>query len=146
MLHLADEKGGFGAFCEEQDPGVDADGRPSASYCRDINAGSLHIGITNLLGIQRRSVIEDQVYDALVVERLTALHTEALPAVASMGDGISRMSPYAHRLVEVLAKVQAGETKMFTGVMCGSYHDVWMELHEDLILTQGIDRAAEGSF
>ena len=30
---------------------------------------------------------------------------------------------------------------MFTGVMCGSYHDAWMELHEDLILTQGIDRA-----
>ncbi len=88
----------------------------------------------------------DQVYDALVVERLTALHTEALPAVSSMGDGISRMSPYADRLVGVLAKVQAGETKMFTGVMCGSYHDVWMELHEDLILTQGIDRTAEGSF
>jgi hypothetical protein len=30
--------------------------------------------------------------------------------------------------------------------MCGSYHDVWMELHEDLIITQRIDRAAEGSF
>ena len=30
------------------------------------------------------------------------------------------------------------------GVMCGSYHDVWMELHEDLILTQGIDRARGG--
>jgi hypothetical protein len=88
----------------------------------------------------------DQAYDGLVVERLAALHTEALPAVAAMGEGISRMGPYADRLVDVLAKVQAGETKMFTGVMCGSYHDVWMELHEDLILTQGIDRSAEGSF
>jgi hypothetical protein len=39
-----------------------------------------------------------------------------------------------------------GANNMFTGVMCGSFHDVWMELHEDLILTQGIDRAAEGSF
>ena len=29
--------------------------------------------------------------------------------------------------------------------MCGSDHDVWMELHEDLILTQGIGRAEEGS-
>ena len=29
--------------------------------------------------------------------------------------------------------------------LSGSYHDVWMELHEDLILTQGIDRAEEGS-
>lgn len=88
----------------------------------------------------------DDAYDASVVERLTALHTEALPAVVSMGAGISRMKPYADRLVEVLAKVQTGETKMFTGVMCGSYHDIWMELHEDLILTQGIDRTAEGSF
>ena len=36
--------------------------------------------------------------------------------------------------------------RRLTGVMCGSYHDVWMELHEDLILTQGIDRVSEGSF
>jgi len=35
---------------------------------------------------------------------------------------------------------------MFTGVMCGSFHDIWMELHEDLMLLQGIDRAEEGSF
>ena len=88
----------------------------------------------------------DDTYDASVVERLQALHANALPAVESMGEQIERMQPYSERLVEVLAKVQAGETKMFTGVMCGSYHDVWMELHEDLILTQGIDRAAEGSF
>ena len=40
----------------------------------------------------------------------------------------------------------AGDHQLFTGVMCGSYHDVWMELHEDLILTLGIDRAEEGSF
>ena len=88
----------------------------------------------------------DEAYDAAVVERLTTLHDEALPVVASMGEGLMRMGPYANRLVEVLVKVQAGETKMFTGVMCGSYHDVWMELHEDLILSQGIDRSAEGSF
>lgn len=88
----------------------------------------------------------DEAYDASVVDRLVALHEGALPAVESMGANLARMSPYASRLVDVLAKVRSGETKMFTGVMCGSYHDVWMELHEDLILTQGIDRSAEGSF
>ena len=31
-------------------------------------------------------------------------------------------------------KVQSGDHHLFTGVMCNSYHDVWMELHEDLIL------------
>lgn len=88
----------------------------------------------------------DAGYDADVVARLGELHQHAVPAVAAMGDGLARMAPYAGRLVEVLGKVGSGETKMFTGVMCGSYHDVWMELHEDLILTQGIDRSAEGSF
>ena len=59
---------------------------------------------------------------------------------------VARLAPYGPRLEQSCRRVVAGETKMFTGVMCGSYHDVWMELHEDLILTQGIDRAAEGSF
>ena len=52
-------------------------------------------------------------------------------------------APVWHRRASAWSR---GETNMFTGVMCGSYHDVWMELHEDLILTQGIDRSAEGSF
>ena len=30
--------------------------------------------------------------------------------------------------------------------MCESFHDIWMELHEDLILLQGIDRTIEGSY
>jgi hypothetical protein len=50
------------------------------------------------------------------------------------------------RLTTALEKVKAGDQKQFTGVMCGSYHDVWMELHQDLLLTLGIDRAEEGSF
>jgi hypothetical protein len=50
------------------------------------------------------------------------------------------------RLESTCKLVVGGTNNMFTGVMCGSFHDVWMELHEDLILTQGIDRAAEGSF
>jgi hypothetical protein len=85
-------------------------------------------------------------YDAVVVARLAELNAAAQPVVAEMGAAIDRLSPYAPRLEVTLVRVQAGETSMFTGVMCGSFHDVWMELHEDLILTQGIDRAAEGSF
>ncbi len=50
------------------------------------------------------------------------------------------------RLTGSRKALEAGDQRMFTGVMCGSYHDVWMELHEDLILSQGIDRVAEGSF
>lgn len=88
----------------------------------------------------------DAAYDADVIDRLAALDAAAQPVVATLGGVLERLEPYAPRLARSLARLQQGETNMFTGVMCGSYHDAWMELHEDLILTQGIDRSAEGSF
>ena len=88
----------------------------------------------------------DAAYDGGVISRLAALNEQAQPVVEAMGDVLERLAPYAPRLSQTLVRLQGGETNMFTGVMCGSYHDAWMELHEDLILTQGIDRSAEGSF
>jgi hypothetical protein len=88
----------------------------------------------------------DSSYDGEVIARLGKLDAEARPVVGALGVALARLMPYAPRLETVCQRVAGGETNMFTGVMCGSYHDVWMELHEDLILTQGIDRMAEGSF
>jgi hypothetical protein len=88
----------------------------------------------------------DAAYDKGVVDRLVALDIAARPVVNKMGVVLARLAPYEGRLESTCKRVVAGESNMFTGVMCGSYHDVWMELHEDLILTQGIDRSAEGSF
>lgn len=85
-------------------------------------------------------------YDEGVVTQLVRLDEEVGPVVTSMGAVLSRLAPYAPRLANACKRVTSGDTNMFTGVMCGSYHDVWMELHEDLILTQGINRASEGSF
>jgi hypothetical protein len=88
----------------------------------------------------------DRSYDGEVIARLSKLDAEAQPIVGALGAALSRLQPYSPRLESVCQRVAGGETNMFTGVMCGSYHDVWMELHEDLILTQGIDRTEEGSF
>ena len=88
----------------------------------------------------------DPAYDRAVIEQLLLLNDEAQPVVQAMGEVLERLQPYAQRLVASCQRLVSGETNMFTGVMCGSYHDVWMELHEDLILTQSIDRGAEGSF
>ncbi|MBM3827358.1 MAG: MarR family transcriptional regulator [Actinobacteria bacterium] len=88
----------------------------------------------------------DQAYDHQVVRRLVDLHGDAAPVVTVMSGILARLSPYVPRLAGTCEAVVAGRTNMFTGVMCGSFHDVWMELHEDLILSQGIDRGAEGSF
>ena len=88
----------------------------------------------------------DAGYDKAVVARLVEMNVKAVPVVEALGSVLGRLMPYVPRLHSTSKRVVGGENNMFTGVMCGSYHDVWMELHEDLILTQGIDRAAEGSF
>ncbi len=87
----------------------------------------------------------DEAYDAKILERLGLLDDEAQPIVSTIGAVTTWMAPYGPRLAEARARLTGGDQKALTGVMCDSYHDVWMELHEDLILTQGIDRAAEGS-
>lgn len=86
----------------------------------------------------------DPAHDRAVVERLAEIDNEAGPTVAAMGEVLPRLAPYGPRLERTCQRVLGGETNMFTGVMCGSYHDVWMELHEDLILTQGFDRSDGG--
>jgi hypothetical protein len=88
----------------------------------------------------------DATYDRAVVDRLLLLNKRVQPVGQAMAALLERFWPYGPRLDRVARRVDEGETNMFTGVMCGSYHDVWMELHEDLILTLGIDRAKEGSF
>ena len=88
----------------------------------------------------------DAAYDEQCIKRLGALDDEAQPICHAFAEIAKRFDGYAARLTGSRTALEAGDQRMFTGVMCGSYHDVWMELHEDLILTQGIDRAAEGSF
>jgi len=88
----------------------------------------------------------DAEYDRRVINRLVELDHEIAPVVHQMGSVLHRLVPYGSRLARTCRRVVEGETEMFTGVMCGSYHDVWMELHEDLILTLEMDRVAEGSF
>ncbi|MPY94695.1 MAG: MarR family transcriptional regulator [Acidimicrobiia bacterium] len=88
----------------------------------------------------------DEAYDQAVVERLVAHDRATQPVVSVLGEVLLRMAPYAERLASACVDVAGGRAERFTGVMCASYHDIWMELHEDLIVSQGIDRAREGSF
>jgi hypothetical protein len=88
----------------------------------------------------------DKAYDQDCIKRLGVLDDEAQPICHAFAEVARRFDGYAARLAGSRTALENGDQRMFTGVMCGSYHDVWMELHEDLILTQGIDRVAEGSF
>ena len=85
-------------------------------------------------------------YDAAIVNRLIELDGDVTAVCTSFSSALDRFAPYGPRLAAVAQRVGAGERNLFTGVLCGSYHDIWMELHEDLIVTLGIDRATEGAF
>ena len=88
----------------------------------------------------------DTGYDRMQVEALAAHDRAARPVLAGFAAGLARLGLYADRLSDALGRLEAGQRDAFTGVMKRSYHDVWMELHEDLLCILGIDRRAEGSF
>lgn len=88
----------------------------------------------------------DSSYDQLQIDALTSIADRVQPIIAQLAVDLPRLARYNKRLQGAAERVAAGEIKMFTGVMCGSFHDIWMELHEDLMVLQGIDRAEEGSF
>jgi phosphoenolpyruvate-protein kinase (PTS system EI component) len=88
----------------------------------------------------------DVAYDADCVARLVALNVASRDVIAAMATCVPRIERYNGRLDQAAECAATGDTRRFTGVMCESYHDIWMELHEDLIVMQGIERAAEGNF
>ncbi len=88
----------------------------------------------------------DPEYDRACIDRLRQLATTSRPVIDGFAGALPRMARYNDRLAAAADCVSNGEIKRFTGVMCESFHDVWMELHEDLIVLQRIDRTEEGSF
>ena len=88
----------------------------------------------------------DEAYDARIVERLGALHERVTPAVDALADTMARYSPYGDRLAGAWKRVADGDRSAIARPLSGSYHDVWMELHQDLLLTLGRERGdADGS-
>src|SRR5690606_10057327 len=88
----------------------------------------------------------DADHDRACIARLVALADESGPIVTAMASAVPRLVRYTTPLAEAAAAAAHGDPRRFTGVMCESFHDVWMELHEDLIVLQRINRVAEGSF
>jgi len=82
----------------------------------------------------------DVAYDTSVVDRLGAIHDRALATVSDLAAASPRFGRYGPRLSAAYGRVRGGDHRWLTTPLIGSYHDVWMELHEDLLLTLGIER------
>jgi hypothetical protein len=59
---------------------------------------------------------------------------------------LERFEPYQDRLDAALERAEKGEHDYVASPRVDSVHTVWMELHEDFLLTQGISREDEGSY
>lgn len=82
----------------------------------------------------------DADYDRAVIGRLTAVHRKVIVIVDDLAALDPRFVAYPPRLEGAHARVLAGDLDAFTRPMTGSYHDVWMELHQDLLVLLGIER------
>jgi hypothetical protein len=85
----------------------------------------------------------DARYDWSVVDRLHAVDERVGPIASRLARGIERFATYRPRLRAALARVDDGDTEWLNSPRLDSYHTVWMQLHEDLLLAIGADRAHE---
>lgn len=82
----------------------------------------------------------DPAYDAGVLRRLDAVHDAIGPVLADLRRAIDRFAPYDVRLATAHANVHAGGADWLTRPLMDSYHTIWFELHEDLLVTLGLER------
>ena len=94
-------------------------------------------------GVQGVNDHTDAAYDADVLAGLAALHADATEWLDGLEGAPPRMAVYRSRLDEAAARAAAGEGRYVASPRVDSYHGVWFELHEDLILLAGRSRADE---
>jgi hypothetical protein len=91
----------------------------------------------------RPNTHEDTDYDAAVLARLDGVHRRVMPIIDAAAAQLPRLQRYAAKLQTALDKVDAGDTVWLSRPLIDSYHTVWFELHEELILAAGLTRDAE---
>ena len=81
-------------------------------------------------------------WDQQVLATLTGLSGRLRPIEEQLAAGLTRFSGYADRFAAALARVDQGQRTWVDQPRIDSCHTVWFELHEDLLATLGLDRAA----
>jgi pyruvate,orthophosphate dikinase len=85
----------------------------------------------------------DAEYDARVLAHLGELHAHAEAWLTPLEAGLPRLASYRERLGRAAALAVQGDGRYVASPRVDSYHSVWFELHEDLILLAGRSRADE---
>jgi hypothetical protein len=81
----------------------------------------------------------DAAYDARVLDRFTDFDQRADVVCADLSAAMLRFERYRVRLSDALDRVRSGALDDLTDSI-ESYHSVWFQLHEDLLVTLNIPR------
>ena len=82
----------------------------------------------------------DADYDGGVIDQLGELDAQIQPQLDTLTQAVPRFGRYNARLTEALWRVRGGDNASFARPMYDSYHDIWMELHQDLLLSLNLER------
>ena len=85
---------------------------------------------------------DDAAWTALLAES-ERLHRDFAEVLSASADVASRLATYPARFEQALQAMRDGDTSMLAAPLKDSYHTVWFEFHEELIVLCGRDRAAE---
>ena len=85
----------------------------------------------------------DPEWDQQVLHTLSSLSEELRTLGQILGGQLARFQGYDERFRTALNRAEQGDGSWVTRPRIDSCHTVWMELHEDLVATLGIQRGAE---
>jgi pyruvate,orthophosphate dikinase len=94
-------------------------------------------------GTQQVNDHSDADYDAGVLSRMGRLHAEVGIWLDERAPRLGRLEHYGRRLDRAMAAIVAGDHLYVASPRVDSYHSIWFELHEELILLAGRTRADE---
>jgi hypothetical protein len=84
----------------------------------------------------------DADYDNAVIRELGSLHERTLSLTRDLAGELGRFARYEREFDAAWRRLSGGDRRAFAAPMSASYHDLWMELHQDLMCTLGRARTA----
>lgn len=82
----------------------------------------------------------DHRWDDRVLERLESLGRRVVRIADQLSGALARFEGYDSRYDAALRRVVAGDVRWVDAIEVDSCHLVWMQLHEDLLATLGLER------
>ena len=85
----------------------------------------------------------DHGWDERVLDELASHGRRLAPVCAELTSALDRFAGYDERYAAALRRAEAGQGAWVDQTGIDSCHTVWIELHEDLIATLGLERGSD---